>query len=156
MSGVNLQDYRANPVVLAQHENSLIATVGRTEKIWVEAGEKRGQGVLVARAVFDVDDELGKRVWGKIERGFLRAASVGFVVTRTRLLEEGREDRDTGFTGPVRFATAWRVLEWSVVGVGADPSALGRDCPEPEVEAAGDGCFSLRGSIMMPPAIRLF
>jgi len=117
---VVLKDYRRNPVVLAQHQHGVIEAVGRSLKVWTEGR------YLVSRAQFDVDDELGLRTWGKIERGYLRAASIGYRKLRMREVEEGKTDSESGLAGPVSVATQWKLLEWSVVAVGADAESLGR------------------------------
>ena len=134
MKGVNLKRYRMNPVVLAQHTHGPLEVVGKTIKVYTE-GDK-----LIALVEFDIDDEFSARVWGKIERGYLRAASVGYRVTRERIVEEGKEDKATGLVGPVSIATAWTLIEWSVVAVGADAASLGREIePESaEVKAGAD------------------
>ncbi len=137
MQGAVLKDYRANPVVLHQHQHGAPTVVGRSLKVGVE--EVAGKKVLVARAQFDFEDEgLGKLVWGKIARGFLRAASIGFSPIRIRTVEAGQIDQATGLKGPVDIATQWRMAEWSVVAVGADGESLGRSPdaePDPEAEA---------------------
>lgn len=148
MKGAVLKYYKSNPVVLAQHQHGAIETVGKTLKVWTEI-DADGRNVLVARVQFDVDDEFANRVWGKVKRGFLRAASIGFRVTRTRDVEEKQVDQASGLTGPVRIATQWRLLEWSIVAVGADSQALGRADESPDgsgeenCRAGDDGKFTL-------------
>lgn len=135
MKGVVLKDYRANPVVLAQHQHGPIEVVGRSLSIGKEIVDDRN--ILVSRVQFDVDDEFAARVWGKVQRGFLRAASIGFRVLRRRTVEEGQVDQSMGLKGPVDIATQWRLLEWSIVAVGADAESLGRSGEMPEEPGAG-------------------
>jgi len=132
MKGAILKDYRRNPVILAQHEHGPIEVIGKTIKIKAEDDQ------LIALAEFDVDDEFSARIWGKIERGFLRAASIGFRTITTRLVEEGKVDKNTGLEGPVIIATKWRLYEWSIVAVGADSESLGRSSAEDNEHAADD------------------
>jgi hypothetical protein len=139
MKGAILKEFRKNPVVLAQHENAVLGVVGRSLKEWVE-GDR-----LISRAAFDVGDEWSARVWGKIERGFLRGASIGYRVVRTRNVEEGQTDKATGLVGPVRIGLQWRLLEWSVVAVGADSESLGRGL------GAVDGPGADRGALILAP-----
>lgn len=156
---VILKDYRSNPVILAQHEHGLPQVIGRSLKVWQEDGN------LIALAQFDAEDKgLGEMTWGKIERGFIRAASIGFRTIRTREIEEGQTDAETGLKGPVRLATQWRLYEWSVVAVGADSGSLGRsgeESPEPdagESEGAADDGDPETGRFVLPmlPVFRLF
>lgn len=139
MKGVILKEFRRNPVVLAQHENSVLAVVGRSLKEWVE--EDR----LISRAAFDIGDDWSARIWGKIERGFLRGASVGYRRVKIRNIEDGQTDRPTSLVGPVCIAVQWRLLEWSVVAVGADSESLGRGL------GAVDGPGADRAEFRLPP-----
>jgi hypothetical protein len=154
MGGVNMKRYKNNPVVLAQHKHGVLEVIGTGSSIRVENDE------LICGCTFDVDDEFAARVWGKVKRKVLRMASVGFLVTRERLIQEGKTDKKTGLTGPVRLATAWELHEWSIVAVGADPDALGRQAvqePDDHDDAADDerGGFSLSGAIVEPSGFRL-
>jgi len=116
--GAQLDRYQENQVVLFMHE--MVWVAGRTIKIW-HAGKK-----IMARAEFDVGDELGAWLFGKIQRGFIRMASVGFRKLQWYDVEEGAKDQATKLAGPVRRVTSWELLEWSVVSIGANPEALGR------------------------------
>jgi hypothetical protein len=127
-SGVILKDYRRNPVILAQHNHAPENVIARSVEV------RQEEGRLVAVAEFDVEDEYAERVWGKIRRGFVKAASVGFVPIRERMIEDGVKDEATGLVGPVRLTTQWRLFEWSIVAVGADAESLGRSAEaEPAV-----------------------
>lgn len=141
MNGVNLKEYRKNPVVAYAHD--LTRVVGRCENIRAEDGK------LIATVIFDVDNEFAAGVWGQVKRGFLRAASAGFIVTKRKLVEEGKTDSKSGLVGPVEIATAWRLFEWSIVAVGADLGALGRDLePVDEESTADDRGFTLKRAIV--------
>ena len=121
MKGAVLKQYRANPVILYQHQHEPRMVIGNSTKVWTDGDKIRSLGV------FDVEDEdLGKSVWGKVARGFVRAASMGFIVLRERFIQEGQKDNATGLVGPIKYATQWVLAEWSVVAVGGDSQALGR------------------------------
>mgnify|MGYP001810072269 CR=1 FL=1 len=124
MTGVSLERYNRNPVVLAQHEHGVLAVVGRSLKVWTEGP------LLIALAEFDTGDEFANRCWGKISRGFCRTASVGFSVIEKRDIDVGRTDEETKLTGPVRIATRWEPYEWSIVAVPADEKCTGRSLNE--------------------------
>jgi len=148
MEGIDLKRYRQNPVVLADHNMQTRNVIGISEKIWVDGGK------LIARVKFDVEDEdLAAIVWGKVKRGMLKGASVGFVVTDRKLIENGTTDRKSGLEGPVYLAKRWYPFEWSIVAVGADPTALGRDASQ-SVECAADDTSpeeSLRAAVIATP-----
>lgn len=116
--GVNLERFRANPVVLFMHEQVWTAGVSSLPRV-------EGKS-LVARVTFDAEDDLGAWLWGKVRRKIIRMASVGFRKLAWYDVDEGATDAATGLAGPVRRATEWELLEWSVVAIGANAEALGR------------------------------
>lgn len=75
-SGINLDRFKKNPVMLDDHYRSTRAVLGKWENIEIT------DGVLSAVPVFDMDDEDAAKVAGKVERGFLNAASMGINFSR--------------------------------------------------------------------------
>jgi HK97 family phage prohead protease len=71
--GIDLKRFKANPVMLAQHMNNLWAVVGRWVNIRIEGD------CLLADAEFDMDDEDAAKIAGKVERGFIKACSMGIL-----------------------------------------------------------------------------
>lgn len=71
-SGINLERFKANPVILDSHWNGTGDVIGRWENIKIDGTQ------LLADAVFDMDDEFAARIAGKVERGFLKGTSMGF------------------------------------------------------------------------------
>jgi hypothetical protein len=69
--GIDLAQFEANPVMLKDHWNSTSNVIGRWEKIRIEGNQ------LLADAVFDVDDADAKEIAGKVDRGFIKAVSMG-------------------------------------------------------------------------------
>ncbi|SEG39310.1 hypothetical protein SAMN05421847_2181 [Halpernia humi] len=69
--GLDLTRFRANPVILDYHMEGNWAVIGRWENIQIEGH------LLTADAVFDIEDDNGKFIAGKVERGFLRGCSLG-------------------------------------------------------------------------------
>lgn len=69
--GIDIVDFVKNPVMLAQHERGVLQVIGKWENIRKEGGK------LLADAVFDMADEFAAKVAGKVERGFLKATSLG-------------------------------------------------------------------------------
>lgn len=106
MSGLNLDRFRSNPVVMYGHDywgrESL--PIGRAENIEVDGPN------LLADTIFDPDDEFAQRVEGKYRGGFLNAVSVGFDIRKI--------DPETG------VVDEWEMIEYSAVPVPLDPDAV--------------------------------
>ena len=115
-TGWDFTHYDRNPVVLDGHnDKSVLGIVARTRDRHFEDGQ------LVATAEFDREDENAMRVFGKIERGFLRATSVRWHPRKWEFRKaEGREDGDE----KVLHFTEQELLEWSFVPVASDTGAL--------------------------------
>lgn len=112
-SGANLDEFRKNPVMFFVHRD-LELPIGRWENIRVEGSR------ILADAVFDLEDPEAKKIADKVERGFIRAASIG-----TWPPEEVSEDPGLmlpGQQGPT--VTKWTVREASIVTIGANHNAL--------------------------------
>ena len=112
-SGANLDEFRRNPVMFLHH-NDYDLPIGRWENIRVEGSQ------ILADAVFDELDDQAMKVKGKVDRGFIRMASIGAWAP-----EEKTEDPAMmlpGQTGPT--VTKWTVREASIVAIGANHNAL--------------------------------
>ena len=105
--GGDFSDYNKNPVMLFAHDHYSIP-IGRTVRLRVVPGE----GI---RADFNwlKDDPFADRVRNAFEQNVLNAASIGFLPTKWE--PYGKD----GF----RF-TSWKLLEWSIVPVPANPEAV--------------------------------
>jgi HK97 family phage prohead protease len=111
-SGAILSVFRENPVMLLNH-NDWETPVGRWENIRTEGPR------ILADAVFDEGDETGAKIMGKVERGFLKACSVGARVIATSsdpsLMLPGQQ---------YPTVTEWELREISVCTIGANHNAL--------------------------------
>lgn len=87
--------------------------IGRWENIRKENGQ------LLADAIIDMDDEKGKIIGNKIEKDFIRAASIGFKVLK---VSEDPADMLPGQTRPT--VTKCELVEVSVVDIPANKNAL--------------------------------
>src|SRR5690606_13142241 len=99
-------NFRRNPVMLWQHGRDPMrgnVPIGRWENVRMS-----DDGVMRAEAVFDDSDEFARMIEQKYRRGFLNAASIGWMPVFD---ERGR-------------VTAFDLLEASAVAVPADPDAL--------------------------------
>lgn len=74
--GIELDRFKSNAVMLFNHiswGDKYNGPIGRWENIRVENGQ------LLADAVFDEVDEEAKKIAGKVERGFMKGASIGIL-----------------------------------------------------------------------------
>lgn len=117
MSGVNLDRYSRNPVVLDTHNRSEVgAVVGRAS---MEVDGDR----LISRITFANTDRAAQ-ARQLVEDGFLRAVSVGFIPRKVQNLRAGEAEGDA--EGPCRIVREWELMELSLVPVPADAEALAR------------------------------
>jgi hypothetical protein len=112
-SGADLTEFRKNPVMLLNH-NDWSLPIGRWENIRTEAGK------VLADPVFDLKDERGAEVSGKVERDFMRMASIGAwppleVSDDPMLMLPGQK---------LPTVTKWKVREASIVTIGGNHNAL--------------------------------
>ena len=129
--GVQLDNYRRNPIVLAQHDAD--SPVGRCISIGVEGGAVRAKIQFAPEGVSELADEYCRLA----KTGIISAVSVGFAPLKSEPIrdEKGRS------TGGLRF-TSWELLELSLVSVPANPAAvvIARSAPTDELlEAAAAG-----------------
>src|SRR5690606_9730609 len=112
MSGADISQFKRNPVLFYNHDEWSLP-VGRWENIRIE-GDK-----LLADPVFDMEDEQGAKIAGKVERDFLRAASMSLRILETsddpKLMKKGQSKSTV---------TKWTAREGSIVGIGANHNAL--------------------------------
>lgn len=120
-SAVDLSRALQNQVRLLFNHNS-------NDPIGVVFNVRLEGGVLLARVRFN-DTDRGREFAGMVERGELTGISIGYDV-RTWTLVETTEDHD------VWRATAWSLLEGSLVSVPADPSAGVRSAALPPGDPA--------------------
>ncbi len=106
-AGVELGNFRRNPVVLFSHRHDLPA-VGKA--LWVRSLPGR----IVAKVAF-ARTQLGEELYLLYSRGYMKAWSVGFTPVEW--------ERIDGEKRGVRV-TRWELLEVSAVPVPANPEAL--------------------------------
>lgn len=114
-SGVRTDDFLANPIVLYMHERGGDAMpVGRVIKLGVEGTQ------LWVELEIDTDGgELEQRLDGKIERGYIRAVSMGHNPIRTSEAEEHMLPNQTLAT-----VVETELVEVSIVDVPGHAGAL--------------------------------
>ena len=109
--------------VLDNHSawGSVLNVLGIVERAWIEDGK------LMAKLRFDMADPVAAEVFGKIERGILRAVSLGYDAAYERIRAK---DRDDGGDVDLYRSTRLEPYEVSVVTMPADAAATFRSAPE--------------------------
>ncbi|MBS1535319.1 MAG: HK97 family phage prohead protease [Bacteroidetes bacterium] len=72
-SGIKLERFNENPVMLNNHINSTENLIGS----WYDVVKENG--LLKGKPKFDEESQLGKDVSGKVSRGFLKGCSMGII-----------------------------------------------------------------------------
>ena len=104
VSGINLQRFQANPVMLYEHNPEQV--IGRWENIRVDNNR------LMATPVFDNEDPVGKEVSRKVDKNFLRGASIGIIPLKMEYVND-------------EFVlTASEQVEASIVSIPSDQGAV--------------------------------
>lgn len=104
-AGGKLDRFKANPVMFYNHDDDELP-IGNWDNLRVEGKQ------LLADPVFDESDEEAKRVSGKVERGFLKGASIGLRILKAE------------FIADKLYVTEWEMIEASVVNIPSNKSSL--------------------------------
>lgn len=119
--GIDYKQYLRNPVVLFMHEREFqkkdekkgTAVIGRCIKLW-----KTGTD-LVATIEFDMEDEFAATIAGKVERGYIRMASMFADVKATTT------DPELVLPGQLyETVTKCKLVEISIVDIGGNDDAI--------------------------------
>jgi HK97 family phage prohead protease len=110
VTGWQLENFRANPVIPDCHDYSSIAKIlGRATSVTV------AEGKLVNRVEFCLDNPLGSLAYKMAKGGFIKSQSVGFIPLEW--------SNGVGKDQPARTYTQCELLEISLVVVPANPGA---------------------------------
>lgn len=110
-SGMNVEQYCRNPVLLYQHERGQV--IGYVKDLKVENDEVTGE------LMFDCASELSKRCKKQYEFGSLRMVSVGIDILE---LSDDKQHLVQGQTCPT--ITKSKLFEVSLVDIGANDDAI--------------------------------
>lgn len=106
----------------------------------IQSARREGEALVGVLRLSAADDAANVRA--KVGEGTLRGVSVGYAVSAF----EDSTDSDTGQR--VRTATAWRILEVSLVAIPADPSAKIRSHEMPDIiEVPSEDVVQTRAAI---------
>jgi hypothetical protein len=136
--GINLSRFEKNPVMLSNHRNGNEFVLGR----WADL--KKENGLLTGIPEFDSDDEDAAKIEGKVNRDFIKGASMGLLFNQ----------EDMVYVGGRIWLKSCELVEGTIIPVPSNPNALKlylkgkEDTPLTEAEVKGL-CLSL-GSELNP------
>ena len=111
-AGGNFDRFRENPVMLDSHQNtSVMSVIGRWANLAINGAS------LQADPEFDMDDPDAAKIAGKVDRGFVKGASMGIIINDAEM-------REIVGMGYIPVVTKWELLEASPVGVPSNKAAL--------------------------------
>ena len=119
VKGWELSNYLKNPVILWSHDTRIPA-IGYSEKVEVKDGRLGGNIIFNDKDI----DPFGWGVGMRVASGVIRAGSVGFMVNKVELSEEGGVEN--------LIFRKQELLEFSVCNVPSNPFALVQDLKMPE------------------------
>lgn len=115
--GLKRKNYAGNPVVLVNHDYTSLP-VGRC--LWVKPdGDK-----VLAKYVVSDKTQFARDVWGLLQDGVLGAHSIGFNSLRASPPTTAEKRADPSIENAKLIHREWELLEFSIVGVPANPEAL--------------------------------
>lgn len=130
VAGCLLDRFRANPVILLDHDNSVRSIAGRAERIdIVTEGGVGSIDIAIRFAETDNPDDAGSLAARLHRAGFLRAMSQSFDPKKARMGADITDAEKARFPQLSRWGVIfdeWVLLEASFVGVGSNPLALKR------------------------------
>ncbi len=107
-SGISLERFNDNPVMLDGHNPSNLSVIGTWRDIQTE------NGTLTADTSFDTEDENAKAIAGKVERGIIKGCSMGISFDKKNLTYDNGE----------LILTECELLEASIVAIPSNANAL--------------------------------
>lgn len=119
-NGVILDNYKGNPVVLFNHNSYSELPIGRNLDIYAE-----GDGLVGITQIHSLTS-LAADVLKLLKGGFLKATSIGFIPLGwlDRTPNDDEKLYPSWFGETVREYTKWELLEYSIVNIPANPTAL--------------------------------
>lgn len=116
--GIDTTQYEKNPVVLYMHHRSTGKSDG-TEVIGRCVNLEKKENILYADVEFDMADEFAAKIAGKVERGFVRMASMYADVKAT-----SSDEADVLPGQTLETVTKCKLVEISIVDIGGNDDAI--------------------------------
>ena len=106
--GMNIDRFLNNPVMLDTHNNTSKSVLGKWDNVRKEIGK------VLAKPIFDIDDDEAANIAGKVERGFINGASVGLLFDPSDLI----------MVGDKTILSKSELIEASICAIPSNPNAL--------------------------------
>jgi len=115
-----LDNYKANPVLLWNHDDNIPA-IGNMNNVRIDSGKLVGKPEYADKEI----DEFAWSIGQKVDKGILTSGSTGFVIIRVEV--EEKEDKL-----PVVISREQELYEFSIVNIPALVSAVKHNGKPPE------------------------
>jgi HK97 family phage prohead protease len=115
--GMKKKHFAGNPVVMVNHDYQT-PPVGKA--LWVKADGNR----ILAKYTITDKTQLGRDVFALIQDGILSAHSIGFISNYSSKPTTKEVNERPDLKGAKLIHRDWNLLEFSVVGIPANPEAL--------------------------------
>lgn len=79
-AGIKLDRFLNNPVMLSDHRNANLSVLGKWNDL------KKEDGKLLGMPEFDEEDEDAAKIKGKVDRGYIKGASMGLLFNRDSMV----------------------------------------------------------------------
>ena len=106
--GAKLDRFKANPIMLDLHSRDNAKVLGRWENLRIEGN------LMLADAVWDVEDDYAAKIKGKVDRGFIKGISLGAEPIKTVYNEND----------DLIEVTEWELKEISIASVPSNAGSL--------------------------------
>jgi phage head maturation protease len=125
ISGIKLDNYLKNPVVLYEHSSAVTALgtgiIGTAKNLRVEGDS------LVASINFHMESQLSKELSALVSKNIIKAVSIGFIPLEIEYIPLTSEERKSGnfYPGTTKgIIKSSELIEFSLVSVPANPYAI--------------------------------
>lgn len=141
-SGGKLQRFKDNPVMLSNHINTNENVIGKWENLEIAGGQ------ILVDPNFDTETPLGLDISGKVDRGYLKGASMGIIPNWDSMQRMGDK----------LMLTEWELAEGSIVPVPSNRNSIaiysadGKLLQEDEVKNL---CLSVAEKLFIPEKLNL-
>ena len=131
-AGGRFDRFKANPVMLFGHDTNNVLG------LW--DGLSMANNQIKSKPKFDMQDADAAKIAGKVERGFIKGASMGIIIHKAELKQIGNDY--------IPAVTDWTLLEASIVSVPANEAALSLMVYNDKGEALSDDQIKLNLSAL--------
>jgi len=115
--GMKRKNFAGNPVVFTNHDYRSLP-VGKS--LWIKESDNK----LIAKTYVSDQTQLARDVFGLMQDGILNAFSIGFNSLRSSAPTTAEINKRPDLKGVKTIHREWELLEYSIVGIPANPEAV--------------------------------